>query len=137
MICLLFALWAHAGIEIDPEPVAGVESTITLIDDAGRPRTGIGVRVVHREGLGGEQQDALGLTDSLGRVRWTPADGGSTVVHAATEERRLTVGYAALPSATLTLLGVLALAGLGAMGAGLRPRLQPRRRDGHADRTRH
>lgn len=131
MMWLVLLGLAAAEIRIEPAPTADVESVITLIDDAGRPRNGIGVRVVRREGLPGESQTSLGLTDSLGRVRWTPTAGGRASVTAGSDDQVVRVAYSAVPSATATLLAAMTFAGLLAFVLGLR------RPNGHTHRPRH
>lgn len=131
MMWLVLLALASAEVRIEPEPVAGVESVVTIVDDAGRPRNGIGVRVVVRQGLSGETQTSLGLTDSLGRVRWTPADGGRTLLQAGSHDESVRVAYASVPAATTTLLAAMTFAGLLALVLGLR------RPDGRSHRTRH
>ncbi|MFT6142452.1 MAG: hypothetical protein ACJATT_001693 [Myxococcota bacterium] len=131
MIWLVLMALASADVRIEPAPIAGVESVITLLDDAGRPRNGIGVRVVRRDGLPSETQTSLGLTDSLGRVRWTPADGGRTLVQAGSNNESVRVGYASVPAATATLLAAMTFAGLLALFLGLR------RPNGRSHRSRH
>ena len=117
MIALWLAL-ACAEVRVEGEPVQGKDVLITILDDAGRAREGIGVRVVHRPGLRGETQLALGLTDSLGRVRWTPETGGTATLHAGRDTLDLRVVPAALPSTTLTWLILSWLTALGATGFG-------------------
>ncbi len=131
MMWLVLAALASADVRIEPAPTADVESVITLLDDAGRPRNGIGVRVVRREALPGETQTSLGLTDSLGRVRWTPVDGGRTLLQAGSDDESIRVAYAGVPAATATLLAAMTFAGLLALFLGLR------RPNGRSHRTRH
>src|SRR5690606_23043937 len=72
--------WASITIEDPPRP--GEETVVVVTDDAGRPRAGETVRVIHRPGLGGEREVAVGITDARGRVRWTPQMDGVTIVRA-------------------------------------------------------
>src|SRR5690606_11937455 len=65
-----------------PPPRAGQETTLTLTDLRERPVAGATVQVVYREGLGGERQRAVGITDSRGRVRWTPELSGVVEIRA-------------------------------------------------------
>jgi len=109
--------WASITIEDPPRP--GEETVVVVTDDAGRPRAGETVRVIHRPGLGGEREVAVGITDARGRVRWTPQMDGVTVVRAGEERLSVRVTPAETPLGTVTLLVVLSLAALGSLGYGL------------------
>ena len=126
----LFLACALAEIRVDDLPVENHEVTITLVDDAGRAREGVGVRVIHRPGLRGEEQLSLGVTDSLGRVRWKPEHSGTATIRAADETLDLLVVPTTIPATTLTWLGLCVLACLGALGVGIvrwRRRVRPHR----------
>lgn len=132
MWLLLLAL-ASAELRFEPAPVDGAKTVLTVVDDAGRPRSGVGVRVVQRPGLPGERQTSLGLTDSLGRVEWTPEVAGSTIVRVGSDETPLIVRSATPPVTTLSWLGLLALAATATAAVGL----TRRRTRGHPHRSRH
>lgn len=119
MILALLASMAWATITIEAPPRPGEETVILVTDDAGRPRAGETVRVIHRPGLGGERELAVGITDARGRVRWTPQMDGVTVVRAGEERLSVRVTPAETPLGTVTLLVVLSLAALGSLGYGL------------------
>lgn len=127
MILLLLAGVAFGAITLERPPQPGVETVIHVADEEGRPRAGETVRVVHRPGLSGERELAVGITDARGRVRWTPQFDGITVVRAGEERLSLRVPPAETPLATVTMLVVLLLAALGSVGYGLhRPAPRPR-----------
>lgn len=107
---LLLSLWAQAAVMVDPAPVQGAESTITLLDDSGAPRPGVTVRVFHGRGLELVEEVAVGITDARGRALWTPQRAGRTVVHSEHEERAVHVAWAGPPRGLLALLLVLLLA---------------------------
>lgn len=120
MIALLLAMeLASAGIGTDAPPVQGTPTMVVLTDSEGRPRGGETVRVVHRPGLEGDREVAIGITDGLGRVRWTPDVAGVSELRAGDETLPLRVGWPALPLDTAILLALLGIAGLGAGGYGL------------------
>ncbi len=111
----------------DSAPRAGVESTLLLVDAQERPVPGATVQVVHRGGLGGERQRAIGITDSRGRVRWTPELPGVAEVRAGDARRPVAIAWSRRPVGTLAALALLVLAGLGFAGYGWTPRSARRR----------
>lgn len=119
MILPWLASLAWASITIEDPPRPGEETVVVVTDDAGRPRAGETVRVIHRPGLGGEREVAVGITDARGRVRWTPQMDGVTIVRAGEERLSVRVLPTETPLGTVTLLVVLSLAALGSVGYGL------------------
>jgi len=101
---------------------------VTLHGDLGRPEPGATVQVVYRPGLDGERQRAIGITDSLGRVRWTPEVGGVAEVRAGQERRLVAVAWPSPPLGSVVLLVLIALSGLGFSGYGWRAHSARRRR---------
>ena len=81
MSIVLMAALAMAEITLENEAVEGQPNVVVLTDINGRPRGGETVRVVHRPGLSGEREVAIGITDGLGRVRWTPDLAGLSLIH--------------------------------------------------------
>ena len=68
-----------ALVTLEAPALIGAEVVIAVTDEQGDPAGGETVRVVHRPGLAGEREVAVGITDGRGRVRWTPdASGDST-----------------------------------------------------------
>lgn len=122
MIAALIVAVAAAGLSVEPAPVAGAEGWVRLVDADGRPAVGVSVRAIHRPGLAEERQEALGLTDSLGRVRWSPVRGGEARILAGEEALDLEVRYATPPTSALVHLGLLLGLGLSAAAVGLRSR---------------
>ena len=108
-------------VGFDPAPLQGQESFIVVADEFGRLETGVTVQVIHRPGLDGERQMAIGISDTLGRVRWTPELAGVAVVRAGKLDAPVHVAWSAPPTSTLTLLGLLLLGALGALTFGLVP----------------
>ncbi len=115
----LAARVATAGIAVEGEPVAGQPVVVLVTDAEERPRRGETVRVVHRPGLAGEREVAVGITDGLGRVRWTPDLPGVGELRAGDEALRLRVGRQRVPTDTAVLLGLLGVAAGGAVAYGV------------------
>jgi hypothetical protein len=105
---------ALAAVELESSAAEGVETVIVVTDELGDPGSGETVRVVHRPGLPGSRELAIGITDARGRVRWTPAEGGVARGPARGGVMDVRITRGALPEVTLTLAGLL-----GALGAGL------------------
>lgn len=117
----ILALLAHGEILVDGAPQVDSEVTVTVVDDLSRPISGATVRAVHRQGLYGEQDLAVGLTDARGRVYWTPEQGGPVVLRSREQERIVHVARDAAPASTLVLLGLLTALGIGAGLVGFWP----------------
>lgn len=109
MIAILYLGVALAAdpFAIDPPPAVGVASTVTLTDDIGRPIGGIAVHAVARPGLDGSTDTAIGVTDALGRVRWTPDRGGLVDLVAEKATLHLAVPWPSPPAETAALLALL------------------------------
>lgn len=122
---LLLAWLAHAEILVGSDPLVGEEVEITVLDDLSRPLSGTPVRVVHRVGLAGERELAVGLTDSRGNVYWKPGQPGRALIRARTQEHTVHVRAETPPTNTFILLGGATLLGLALLGIAARP---PRRR---------
>ncbi len=101
-------------ITVEQPPIEGVETVIVVTDGADRPDPGVTVRVVHRPGLDGAQELAIGTTDGLGRVRWTPEEAGVAELRANQVVMPVSVGWSEVPAGPASLLVLLVLAGLGA-----------------------
>ena len=121
MIWLLLAQISIGAIVTTAPPLLGTELVIEVQHNDGRPRPGETVRVVHRPGLGGEQELAIGITDGLGRVRWTPESPGVAVLRAGDETQSIRVTSDAPPVNTILLLVLLTLTSLGALVYALVP----------------
>jgi hypothetical protein len=106
-------------VTVDPAPVQGAESWVVVTDDIGRAASGVTIRVVHRPGLDGTRELAIGITDALGRVRWTPEAAGAALVQADDAQLPVEVAWAAPPSATIALMVMLAIGALAAIVGGL------------------
>lgn len=117
---LVWAAVARAAISWEQDPRAGTESVIAVVDDAGAPRSGQTVRVVHRPGLAGEKEVAIGITDGRGRVRWTPDAPGVARLRAGDEEQLVRVGADHVDPTPLLILGLLLATGAGALVVALR-----------------
>ena len=116
---LFFLPAALAGVDITPSPVAGEASVVVATGADGDPRVGQTVTVVHRVGLPGEDEVAIGITDARGRVEWTPREGGVSELQVGDERLRISVGWAHRPQQTLLLISLLLFAGMGAIGYGV------------------
>lgn len=118
MIALLWLI-ASAEPTVDPPPVVGQESGITLLDDLSRPVVGAQVRATVRRGLPGERELAVGLTDARGTAWWKPSSPGPTAIRVRDRSTIVHVHDPASPTTSLVLLGglvalLLALLGYGA-----------------------
>lgn len=118
MIVLWCAL-ASAEIVLDPPPRVAETSVITITRD-GEPRAGATVRAILRPGLDRESEIAIGITDSRGRVRWTPDVAGVIEIRADGEQQRARVAWAGQQLGTAMILALLGALGLGATAIGWR-----------------
>lgn len=124
--------WAAVEVEGTAEGGAevqqGVEVVIAVSDEAGDPRSGETVRVIHRPGLAGEAELAIGISDGRGRVRWTPGVSGVARIRAGDEATMVRVVPASPPAVVPVTLGLLLLTSVSALGYGtLGPHLRQRR----------
>jgi len=110
---------AFAEISVEPVPRVGTESAIVVVDEAGRPAAGETVRVLHRPGMAGEREIAIGITDTRGKVLWTPEIPGLSTVRAGAESKTLRVERVHWPAGVLTLLLLLVASALVAIASGL------------------
>ena len=113
-------------LQIEPPARQGVESVVTVLDWAGRPSAGVTVRAIHRPDLPRAEDAAIGITDSLGRVRWTPEKGGVTEIIAHDTELDVAVAWARPPETTLAWLVVLVAASVGMLVHAVRRPAAPR-----------
>jgi hypothetical protein len=114
-LAVLLGAPADAAVATEAEPHQGTETAITLTDADGQPASGETVRVVHRPGLAGEQELAVGITDGRGRVKWTPSQPGVTRIRAGDQVLLVRVAPAAVGASTPVSLGLLAAIALGAL----------------------
>jgi len=115
----LWCATAGATIALDRPPAVGQETIIAVEDDAGLGRGGETVRVVHRPGLSGERELAIGITDGRGRVRWTPTTPGIARLRAGEEPLIIRVDHRERPLGIPLLLALLAAGGVAALTGGL------------------
>jgi hypothetical protein len=109
---------AWASLTFEPEPAEGSPTVITVVDDRQRPRSGETVRVVHRPELAATVEQAIGITDARGQVKWTPSQPGVAIVRAGDEASPVHVAAAASRPVIGLLLGLLALGAAAAVGYG-------------------
>ena len=121
MIALLWMTLSWGSIAVERPAVEGVATVLVVSDADGNHRGGETVRVVHRPGLSGEREIAIGITDGLGRVRWTPEIAGVALLKAGDEVLPLRIGWPGVPLQTAVLFGLLTLAGVWSVLFGLRP----------------
>ena len=117
---LLATQIALASVTLAEPPQIGGEVWVHVTDED-TPLAGETVRVLHRPGLHGESEVAIGITDSRGRVRWQPSISGVAELRAGSETQRVVVASPP-PTGTSVLLALLALLGLGALAIGSRAR---------------
>ena len=110
---------ASGAILVEEEPQLGVTTWVTVLSDE-HPVAGETVSVLHRPGIAGEQEIAVGITDARGRVRWTPARAGVTIIQAGSRETVAQVRADFPPPEAITLLGLIIMAGLGSLLYGLK-----------------
>jgi hypothetical protein len=103
---------ALGAVEVETPPVEGTETVIHVTDALGDAASGETVRVVHRPGLAGERELAIGITDGRGRVRWRPEQGGIALIRAGEQTSTLQIQRSHLPTTTLVVLALLAAGGL-------------------------
>lgn len=120
MFLLLFWLLAsaEASIVVGEDPQLGVESWVT-VSSSEQPVAGATVSVIHRPGIAGEIEIAVGITDASGRVRWTPARRGVTTIQAGPRQTTVRVASPLPPPEAITLLGLIIMAGLASLLYGL------------------
>lgn len=123
----LIAQLAIAQPVLDPAPVVGGESAITVVDDLSQPVISASVRVVHRPGLVGERELSIGLTDSRGTVYWTPEHAGPARLRAGSTPVLVHVARDQAPIARWILLGALGALILVLIGYGAWPARRPPR----------
>lgn len=117
IVALLTAIGlAHAGLTMDPRrPLPGEEVVLTVTHDDGTPVAGMTLRVVHHPGLPTEREVGAGVTDTLGRTRWTPPmSGPADVIGPQGGLGRVHVAWAHAPLSVAIPLFLLVLAGAGA-----------------------
>lgn len=110
---------ALAGVELETIPRVGDETAVTLTDDLMRPQAGVTVRVIHRPSLDNSRELAIGITDSRGRVYWTPDQSGVAQIAAGDHRLPITISWKQPPPTTVTLLALLLVGGLVALVWGL------------------
>ncbi len=120
----MIALWAMLAwgadkVVVEPPAQIGVESEIRVEDEDGLPRPGRTVRVTYRVGLSNAEDRAIGITDGLGRVRWTPEMAGAAEVSIDGERQPLSIAWGAPPASVLAILVVLLATIVGFVGFGL------------------
>lgn len=122
MIALLLLGTVFAGdlLVVEPSPSAGHETYVTVTDDLGRPVVGATVMSSWRPGLAASREQTLGVTDSLGRIRWTPDSSGVVVLSTSGASAPMRVD-GAVPGDTLALLVLLGVVASGAAAYGARP----------------
>ncbi|MEQ1504121.1 MAG: hypothetical protein ABMB14_17895 [Myxococcota bacterium] len=119
MIASWLAATAWAGIALETPPIRGGETVVVVQDDAGDARSGETVRVIHRPGLAGEKELAIGITDGRGRVRWTPEVDGVARIRAGEATTVVRVEPDEAPIASVVVLALVSAAAVGALGYGL------------------
>ena len=120
MIFLLTMVALASPISVSAPPQPSAEIEVTYTDERGKPAVGATISVVHRPGLDGEQQLAIGITDSRGRVRWTPDQSGVANIRANDDELAVQVAWPNPPSQTALLLALLFVTSLGTAAYGWR-----------------
>ena len=119
----MIALWISAALAsghatLSAHAVLGQEVIVSVVDDDQAAVPGQTLTVIHHPGSPDEREVGIGITDSLGRVRWKPDQGGVAVLRLGDDDAlRFDVST---PYPSPSALVPLALAALGALGALLR-----------------
>jgi hypothetical protein len=122
MIWLLWMFSAQAT-QLSVEPALKVRNSVVVqCMDRGRPCEGKTVSVVLRPDLSDSQELAIGVTDSRGRVRWTPDRSGVAELRADNARLRVAIPWPRPPSESLLLMVLLLATCLGSAWYGLRKR---------------
>ena len=121
LLALLLTGVAQGGISVIEPAEVGHETWVTVTNQD-VPAPGETVTVVHRPGIAGEHEIAIGITDAMGRVRWTPSSAGLSTVHADGHILRLHVHSLLPPPSAVTMLGLITMGGLASLIYGLRRR---------------
>lgn len=135
LLLLLSHAWAEPRLAVVGAVQEDSPVEVQLVDADNRPIVGATLRVLHRPGLPGEVELGLGITDSSGRVAWTPEISGpatlSTRVHHAPVELDVAIARTSWPLNALVPIGLLMFAGLSLMALGVRGRSRPAVRSSH------
>lgn len=122
----MIALWLSAALatehaSLSVHATVGTEVTVSVVDDDQAAMPGQTLSVVHHPGSPDEREVGIGITDSLGRVRWKPELGGVATLRVGDHEAlRFDVGTPYPSPSALVPLVLALLAGLGALVRGLR-----------------
>ena len=103
----------------EPNPREHETVEVTLRDDDDRAVAGATVRIAYRPGLDGARELSLGVSDTLGRVRWPVDAAGRAELLVDREHIPVTIAYADPPWQTLTVMALLLAFALSAIIAGI------------------
>lgn len=116
----MIALWLTAALAAEHASLSthasvGAEVIVSVVNDDDAPSPGQTLSVTLHPGSPDAREIGIGITDTLGRVRWTPDTPGVATLRVGDHEAlRFTVAYRYPP---LSAIVPLLLAGLGALGA--------------------
>ncbi|MCB9681606.1 MAG: hypothetical protein H6733_09065 [Alphaproteobacteria bacterium] len=124
---LWLAAWiaaaAHAAVPVLAPATVGEEVSVQLTDDDGGALAGETIRIVTAPGLHSEAERGVGITDSQGRVVWTPKASGPAILYAGDRPLVTVEVRPALPDASAIVPFLLLLvAAIGAIAYGSGPR---------------
>lgn len=118
------AAWAGASVAVEgldedgtgrTSILRGVEVVVMVRDARNELVSGETVRVIHRPGLAGERELAIGISDGRGRVRWTPEVPGVALLRAGDGAVRVLVEPDDKPIGIVVLLAIMFCASAGSL----------------------
>jgi hypothetical protein len=109
----------HATLSVHAS--LGHEVIVSVVDDDQASMPGQTLTVVHHPGSPDEREIGIGITDSLGRVRWKPDQGGVAVLRVGDHDAlRFDIATPYPSPSALVPLALAFLAGVGALIRGWR-----------------
>lgn len=122
----MIALWLTSALAVEHatlsvHPSVGAEVIVSVVDDDQASMPGQTLTVVHHPGSPDQREIGIGITDSLGRVRWKPDQGGVAALRVGDHEvLRFAVATPYPSPSALVPLALALLAGIGALIRGWR-----------------
>ena len=119
----MIALWLSSALAVQHATLSvhasvGDEVIVSVVDDDQASMPGQTLTVIHHPGSPDEREVGIGITDSRGRVRWKPDQGG--VAELRVGDRDVLRFDIATPYPSPSAIVPLVLALLGAVGALIR-----------------
>ena len=110
IIFFMLAQFANADIIVESLPTQNQVIEFRVVDGLSRPVAAATVRMVTHPGLSGAKEWTVGLTDSEGRLEYTPEIGGLHRIEVANQSLDFAVRWAHLPlGAVFSYIGLFLL----------------------------